>query len=269
VYNAGVMKGWLASPALAMALFVWSAPAQAAPDASASNPATSTPKPVEASGEPHHQLAFENKYVRTLKVQVAPKAATQRHLHNHDYFTVTFGDAELSNEVDGKAPATVKLQDGQVRFSDGRGPAHLVRNLGSAPFRNVTIELLQDEAARKTPPTGDQKAAPQGNQRAQWDKDSGSVTSDGGVQEILFVKDGVRVSKLTLQPGGTQPARQHTGPDLLVAVTDVDLGGQGQKKHTKSVQLKAGDVKWIDVGLAQTLNNSGKKETKAVLLEFM
>jgi quercetin dioxygenase-like cupin family protein len=269
------MKGWLASPALVLILSVWSAPAPAAPDASLKSPAAAAPtgagsvsmpaaKQIEASAEPSHHFAFENKYVRTLKVEVAPKAATLKHLHNHDYVTVTLGDAELSNEVDGKAPANVKLQDGQVRFSDGRGPAHLVRNMGSAVFRNVTIELLQDETARKiAPPRADQKGS------SPWEKDTGTLTSEGGSQEILFVKDGVRASKLSLQPGGVQPPRQHAGPELVVAVTDADLGNQGSKKHTKPTSLKAGDVKWIDAGMAQAVKNSGRKEAKLVLLEFM
>jgi quercetin dioxygenase-like cupin family protein len=210
---------------------------------------------IEVVAEPSHRLAFENQYVRAFKLEVPPNGATLKHRHPHDYVTVTFGAAELSNEVDGKAPATVKLENGQVRFTEGRGPAHLVKNLVGTPFRNVTIEFLQDDAAHKAaPPLGE---------------DSGVSTAPGGNREIAFVKDGVRVSKISLQSGGTQPKSDHTGPELIVAVTDVDLGKDAKDKGPAAVQLKAGDIKWMPSGLANTLTNVGQQEAKIVLLEFM
>jgi quercetin dioxygenase-like cupin family protein len=206
--------------------------------------------------EPSHSLIWENKYARALKVEVAPGAATLKHRHGHDFFTVTLGSAEISNEVDGKPPVTVRLEDGQVKFGEGRGPAHLVRNVANTPFRNVTVELLGDEAAKKAAPP-------------KWDQESGTVTStDGGSQEILFVKDGIRASKITLQPGATQPKRQCTGPEMIVAVTDIDLGGAAKHKRAAPLRLKARDVKWFEGGLDQSLTNKGKKEAKIVLMQF-
>jgi hypothetical protein len=226
------------------------------PSKSAGTQPTEAATEIEVAAEPSHRLAWENQYVRAFKLEVLPNAATLKHRHPHDYVTVTFGAAELSNEVDGKAPATVKLEDGQVRFSEGRGPAHLVRNLIGTPFRNVTIEFLQDDAAHKAAPP-------------RWDEESGVSTAPGGNREIVFVKDGVRVSKIGLQSGGTQPKREHTGPELIVAVTDVDLGKDAKDKGPAAVQLKAGDMKWMQGGLANMLTNVGQQEAKLVLLEFM
>lgn len=241
-------------PVLGSALLIWIGATPLAPAGPPAAPGPTTTQ-IEAAAEPHHALVWENKYVRTLKVEIAPNGATLKHRHGHDFFTVTLGSAEISNEVDGKPPATVKFEDGQVRFAEGRGPAHLVRNLATTPFRNVTIELLGDEAAKKAAPP-------------KWDQETGTVaSSDGGSQEILFVKDGIRASKLNLQPGATQPKRHHTGPEMLVAVTDIDLGA-GKSKHGASMRFKARDAKWIEGGLNQILSNQGKNEATMVLIEF-
>jgi len=106
---------------------------------------------VELTAEPHHHLVIENEYVRVFRVEVAPHDSTLMHSHHHDYVFITLGNAEVENAVKGKPPVILKLQDGEARFVPGNF-AHVARNLADTPFRNVTIELLQDEAARKTPP---------------------------------------------------------------------------------------------------------------------
>ena len=93
---------------------------------------------VEITAEPHHHLALENQYVRVFKVDVPPHDATLMHRHRHDYVFVTLGASQVSNEVEGKPAAMLKLQDGEARFTPGNF-AHIARNLASTPFRNVTI----------------------------------------------------------------------------------------------------------------------------------
>jgi len=98
---------------------------------------------VEITAEPSHHLALENEYVRVFKVSVEPHTATLMHRHRHDYMFVTLGDASISNEVESKEPVQAKLSDGDTRFTAGNF-AHIARDLSDTPFRNVTIELLQD-----------------------------------------------------------------------------------------------------------------------------
>src|SRR2546430_6661101 len=105
---------------------------------------TTSTQDVEITGEPHHHLALENEFVRVFKVDVPPHADTLMHWHRHDYVFVTLGASEVSNDVQGKPPVTLKLQDGETRFISGNF-AHIARSLSDQPFRNVTIELLQDE----------------------------------------------------------------------------------------------------------------------------
>jgi len=80
---------------------------------------------------------------------------------------VTLGASEVSNEVEGKPAATLKLQDGETRFTPGNF-AHIARNLPSTPFRNVTIEFLRDKITTQ----------------AKWDQERGLNVLSGGTQEI-------------------------------------------------------------------------------------
>ena len=218
------------------------------------SPRSNATKEVEITAEPSHHLALENEHVRVFKVEVAPHAATLLHRHRHDYVFVTLGASEVSNEVEDKPPVTLKLQDGETRFTPG-GFAHIAKNLSDKPFRNVTIEFLQDEKARQSPPP-------------KWDEERGLHVLDGGTQDILFVKDGVRVSEIELQPGAVLPSHHHAGPHLLVAVSDLEVRSDVEGQGPMPGHFKSGDVKWLPGGYTHTLTNVGKQAAKFVTLEF-
>jgi quercetin dioxygenase-like cupin family protein len=208
---------------------------------------------VEITAEPSHHFALENEYVRVFKVEVAPHTATLMHRHRHDYIHVTLGDAHVSNEVEGKPPAELKFADGEAHFTPGNF-AHVARDMSDQPFRNVTIELLQDEKLRQTP--------------SHWPEDSGEKTFPGGRVKILFVKDGVRVSEVDLDPGAVIPSHHHDGPHLVVAVRDVELRSDVEGQGPTPVTIKAGDVKWLPGGYTHTVTNVGKSPTRLVTVEF-
>ncbi len=214
----------------------------------------SSTKDVEITAEPDHHLALENEYVRVFKVEVPPHAGTLMHWHRHNYVFVTLGASEVSNEVKGKPPVTLNLQDGETRFLPGNF-AHTATNLSDQPFRNVTIELLQDDKARESPPPD-------------WNEDRGMRVLDGGTQDILFVKDGVRVSEIDLQPGATLPKHHHAGPHLLVAVSDLEVRSDVEGMGPMPGHFKSGDVKWLPGGYSHTLTNVGKSNAKFITLEF-
>ena len=209
---------------------------------------------VEITAEPSHHLALQNPFVRVFKVEVAPYAATLMHHHRHDYVFVTLGASEVENDVQGKPPATLKLNDGDTYFLPG-GFAHIAKNLSDHPFRNVTIEFMQDEKAHKFPPR-------------KWDEERGMHILEGGTQDILFVKDGVRASEIILQPGATLPKHHHTGPHLLVAVSDLEIRSDVVGQGPMPGHFKSGDVKWLPGGYSHTLTNVGKTEAKFITLEF-
>ncbi len=208
---------------------------------------------VEITSEPSHHLALENEFVRVFKVEVAPHVATLMHRHRHDYLFVTIGDSHVSNEVAGKSPVDLKLADGDTHFAAGNF-AHIARNLADTAFRNVTIEILQDDKLRDVP--------------SSWKEDSGERAFTGGRKKVLFVKDGVRVSESSLDPGATVPSHRHTGPYLMVAVSDLELRSDEEGKTPIPLKLKSGDIKWMPGGYTHTLTNTAGKPARLVTAEF-
>jgi quercetin dioxygenase-like cupin family protein len=203
---------------------------------------------VEITSEPGHHLALENAYLRVFKVEVPPHASTLMHWHRHDYMFVTLGASNVENDVKDKPPVTIKLQDGETHYSPGPF-AHSAKNLAETPFRNVTIEFLKNDDSK-------------------WDPDRGLSVLHGGTIDILFVKDGARISEVDLQPGGIVPEHTHKGPHLVVAVTDLDLEGTAPGKPTAHLQLKSGEIKWVEGGITHTVTNAGKQEAKLITVEF-
>jgi len=155
--------------------------------------------------------------------------------------------------VEGKSPVTVKLQDGETRFLPGDF-AHLARNLASSPFRDVIIELLQDEKNRSSP--------------AKWDEDRGLHILHSGTEDILFAKDGARASEVELQTAGVDPQHRPSGPELLVAVSDLVLRSDFSGKGSANLEMKSGDVKWFARGLTHSVTNVGRQGARYVVIEF-
>jgi len=212
---------------------------------------------VEITAEAHHHLAFENKSVRVFNVEVDSNTETQMHWHRHDYFSVNLGNTEISNTVKDKPPATVKFTDGDTRFASATF-AHTVRDLSPQPFRNVTIEILEDESLRQS--------------TAKWDEDRGLAVLNNGTKQILFVKDAIRATEFELQPGGVVPKHHHTGPVLVVAITDLALEetieGQPLTPAHPASRMKSGDSKWLPGNITHTVTNTSPNPAKFVTLEF-
>jgi quercetin dioxygenase-like cupin family protein len=202
------------------------------------------------TAEPHHHLVLENDQVRAFQVEVAPHAETLMHRHGLDYVYVTQGAAEIENGVAGKPPVTVKLQDGETRFSAG-GFSHLIKNLADAPFRNVTIEILHPAASAPTA-GGDDKPR----------------ELAGGTITPVFVKDGVKVSDVRLKAGGSVPSHHHAGPHLVVAVTDLSIRSEIEGQGARTSTLKAGEVAWVPGGITHTVTNLSPGEIRMITLEF-
>jgi quercetin dioxygenase-like cupin family protein len=215
---------------------------------------------VEITAEPHHHLTLENKSVRVFNVEIPPHADTLMHWHRHDYFQVTLGASEVVNAVKDKPPVTVKLQDGETRFSPATF-AHIARNLSDQPFRNVTIEILEDESLRSS--------------TAHWDEDRGLDILTNGTKQILFVKDNIRVTEFELQPGAVVPSRPRSGPLLLVAINDLDVFTNDPRTHgppepppPPPSHFNSGNSVWLNHGFRRPIINAGHTLAKFVTLEF-
>jgi len=195
---------------------------------------------VEITSEPNHHLVFENEYVRVFDVTVAPRATTLVHRHNHDYLFVTLGDSDVVSVRPGEKPVSLKLKDGEVRFTPGNF-AHAAVNQADRPFHNITIELLK----------------PSTNVKACTDScDSGHLVS----------ADQWSVSLVGLTPDATLN-KAKSGPTLLVAVTDLELA----RKSDDAVgpfKRASGGFDWIPAGRQETMHNGTSQAARFVTLEF-
>lgn len=204
-------------------------------------------KAVPVNAEPHHHQALENKYVRVFKVEVPPKTSTQLHLHANDYIWVGIGASHFINKVEGKAPVPVAVADGQTMFAVAP-VTHIAEVDGSAPFRNVTIEILK----------------PKKDDPAKQAEARGLDAGHGAAVETLFLRDGVLVRDVILNPQAMLPTEK-APPRLIVAVSDIKLRDHQNMK--RAVDKPAGDVAWVEAGPSM-LVNLGDKPAHFVMLDF-
>jgi quercetin dioxygenase-like cupin family protein len=222
-------------------------PAQAAPE-------------VEITAEPHHHLILENKSVRVFYVDVPTNDSTLIHRHRHDYIYVTLGASAIVNSIVGKPSITGSMQDGDTQLAPAPF-AHSVKTVSATPFRNVTIELLEDAKLRQDAQSN----------ATHWDETRGLDILNGGTKEILFVKDGVRVTEYELQPGRNAPTPQ--GAYLIVPVSSLHLEASDRPVNAprdawSTVAMDSGEAAWVPPGHFHSVTNAGHSPAKFITLEF-
>ncbi len=215
--------------------------------------AAQAPAPIiEITAEPSHHLLFQNQYARAFKIDLAPHAAMLVHHHRYDYIFVVLAQSKIENDIVGKDPFLRSFQEGETVFVPGPF-AHTAKNLTDKPFQVVAVELLQGDKIQPAP---------------KWDEERGLHILNGGTQDILYVKDGVRVTDLQLNPGGILPKHHHNGPHVVVAITDLDLRSDVGGKGPSKVEMKAGEAAWVKAGATHTLTNTGTHDARLITLEF-
>lgn len=105
--------------------------------------AANSPQPVS----PHvgSRLLFENEQVRVWDLRLEPGESTGLHRHTSDFFYVVIGDGTLQRlDADGASQPPRQMADGDVHFRRVPGEdVHEAVNVGSAPWRNIVVELLK------------------------------------------------------------------------------------------------------------------------------
>lgn len=206
----------------------------------------SAQSPVEISGEPRHQLKFENEFVRILDVTVPAGDATLWHVHRNDNVVVTLGGASLRLEKVGAPTAEVLWKVGDVNFGKATY-THRAINIGTAPFHNLTIELLKS-------PAGSPEM---------------SNLKETTARQPILENERVRVYRVVLEPGQSTTMHTHLLPGLGIAVTagDIEVTTQGKAKPDR-LTLPVGDVRWRGEAVTHSIKNIGKTTFTAVDVEL-
>ncbi|MBC7933525.1 MAG: cupin domain-containing protein [Rubrivivax sp.] len=85
-------------------------------------------------------LVLENERVRISRLVLAPGQSIEMHAHALRGLGVAVSEGRIAVEVPGEKVRTVKFKPGDKQWYEG-GTKHSLRNVGSAPFEAVEIEL--------------------------------------------------------------------------------------------------------------------------------
>lgn len=224
--------------------------------------AVQTPAAVPIASEQHHHLVLENQYVKVYQVEVPPHESTLLHQHDHDYVYITIGDAQVTSAIPGKPEAHLKLADGEARFSRG-GFAHVARNDGDAPFRNVTIELLRPQGELRNLCLQVIANEPAACPRAQ-EPPAGAATHTDWPE---FETDETRVILTRLMPEQKVSLNDVHWEELIVALDQAVIAfavGKGPERL-----LHPGDCVWLGRGgVKRVFKNNGDKQTRFITLQM-
>ena len=224
---------------------------------------------VAVTAEPHHHQVYADAHVRVFSVEVPGHASTLLHQHDRDYVWVALGEAAFINAVAGKPDAPVAAADGSVHFARG-GFAHVARNPGVAPFRNVTIELLEpaDNPRNLCEPVlaGEPIDCPAGPA-------AGDAGYRGASVHPALATDRMRVSVLAIATGGTLRVAPSKNARLLIAIGDVAgpstlaCGVPGEAPSTP-LRLRSGQGLVPSPLVDCAVRNGGRAAMRWVAIDF-
>ncbi len=200
---------------------------------------------VPAIREPHHFVKLDNKYARVLDVTVPPYSGTLYHIHENPYFWISIGPATLRGQSLGaKEIVDIEPADAEVRYSPVI--THRVGNIGSAPFRNITVQI---QSRDDVSPGGSFLAAP---------KPAGYQGKPALDNEL------VRIERLVLEPG--QSTGRYTLPrsGLLIAARDGVISVERPGSAAHRIEIKAGEFEWHTGPATHTITNVGNTRFEAI-----
>lgn len=210
----------------------------------------------DMASAPHYRLLFSNDQVRVFAVTLRARERTMVR-HDHNFLVVTLQDSEVVMWPEGASDITnFRFNQGDVRFSFG-GRASGIRNDRTSEYRNITVEFLNPKVTSYgyEPHTGS------------WEFRASGINPP--VDPHARFKDTLHLgaasaSDIQLLPRDPLPAPELSGPELLIAMTDIDLKAGESERMRKS----SGDVVWIPAGRKSTPMNGSTDPVRLVLVEF-
>ena len=219
---------------------------------------------VPVADEPHHAHVFQNGYVQVYNVTVPPLDATLLHRHDLPYIYLVLGDTNIVNEVEGKPPVQMTLEDGATSYSLG-GFAHTVRTNAGITFHNITVALVHPQASPHNLGAGAEQrplgSCPPSN--------AGPVQNDQiPFEQVLpcFETSELRMNVVKEEGGKEYVESSPETAALLVPMSnanlDVSLGGQ------HAAFLHAGDVLWLPAGTSRKVEDFLGTKSQFLLISF-
>lgn len=120
------------------------------PTAGESKASGTAKDPVSVEQEPHHEVVFENQYVRVLDVVIRPFETTLFHTHALDNVAIQLSDARIKRQSAGGDWIASDAKEGSVGFNAGtkKPYTHRIANEGTTVFHVLDIEILDLPSAK-------------------------------------------------------------------------------------------------------------------------
>ena len=225
---------------LAILVLSLSSPAQKTRTKASAEPQQLVPS-IPAADRVGGGLLLRNPSVTVRKLHISPQSSAQMPASTRDYIVVALTPAKL--EASGYQTALeLQLGNGEMQVVQGGWPHKLV-NHGSSP-----AEILAIEIARNISPNHAICGLSATNCN---EVRFGKVDGHDYSQTALFETGTTKLVRVQLGPGGGLRLHADRRRHLLIAITDVDAhldGGQ--------MTLKAGEVKWVEGGFEELVNDS-------------
>jgi len=209
---------------------------------------------VEITAEPSHHLKIDNPYIRAFYVEVAPHQSTLMHHHGYDYLAVILGHSEIDSITPDGTVKHVVFEDGAVGYTPA-GLTHVATDLAATPFRNATIELLQNQSHPVCVKNCDN------DPRA---KDWPPLTAES---KLIGYGDSFRISLATVKPQQTV-STDEPFPHLVILLTDMHGHSGPAGSGGTDVNQKAGDMLYHGSHPNNGLTNVGDQDMRLVVVEF-
>jgi hypothetical protein len=210
----------------------------------------------DMASAPHYRQLLANDQVRVFAVTLRPLERTLAR-HDHNFLVVTLQDCEVVIWPEGASDITnFRFNQGDVRFSIG-GQGVGIRNDHASEYRNITVEFLNP------------KVTSYGYQASAGSWQFGSSGINPPVDPHARFKNTLHlgaasVSDIQLLPRDSLAIPDLSGPELLIAVTDIDLKAGESERIRKSL----GDVVWISAGRKSPPMNVTTDPVRLVAVEF-
>lgn len=203
--------------------------------------------PLDIADEPHHTVVVENSAIRVFRLRLQPGEATVPHRHRNLYAYLSLHSATIANEVQGRSPVIVNLDDGEVHTSKG-GFTLAERNKSSEPADLLLIEALKPDGGGFTTPIG------------------GFRFHDAAFGE-LFQFPVMRAYTMTIASDGRIEKREENYNRLVIAISDLKLREEVAGQPFSELQMKAGEVKWFPRGVPHATTNLGASPATFITIE--
>jgi len=224
---------------------------------------------VAPAADPVRDAILSNERVRVQRLGLEPGASTALHTHAHDHIAAALGVGEIADVAPDGAERRRTFSDGSLALVPA-GVTHTLRNVGDAPFRAVTIDLLLPQAGARNrcgallagrPLDCAGKAA------------AASSKKKGGALVPQMETDRTLVSLLTLDPGAEHLFKASPTPPVVVALEGTDAMAIIEDKIPGAVgkgekPLRGGDAATTLPKSALTIRNVGAALARFVVVEF-